>query len=392
MKDKIKIYTDLQITPLNSIGVKRYYHSIKRNLPENWSNEIKYNYNDQDSFELYDNIMCLKTPYYRDVALEVTFQGRIYLGLADNHIVLLRTELTIDLTNEKSIGPIGYIINNLHEEVLKPNKHYSSFRHEFAFGGPTDENWYKRDIRSTRHLRFNSKKDGQIYALIKGSQVAVDGRTVFFSEPNNIALSLSIMKKSCKKAKKLFLELGLSSNKSKIEIKSADTDKLYDYFEEIVTGLTFSFIAVEAMANAAIPSDYVYEVINERGIKEAWPKESIERWMSTSTKVSDILPLILNAGNIKKEIFWTKFKELESLRNDIVHQKTIENGTQLDSGIFTKLMNPKIFTIVRSSIDVINYFHKIDNAHPYFPLGFGIARFKVVDIESMDQHFKKVDD
>ncbi|WP_318343733.1 hypothetical protein [Flagellimonas baculiformis] len=392
MEKKIPIYTDLKITPTKNTGVKRYFNSIKRNLPENWNIITQHQYNDKDSFEVFGDILCIKTPYYRDVSQEKTFYGTVFLGLADNYILLLRTEVNTEFIPEQSIQPIGYIISNLHEEVLKPNKHYSSFHHEFEFGGPADENWYKKDLRSQRQIRVNSKKDAKIYSLIKGTQTKVNGQNVFFNEPNNISLCLSIMKKSYKNARRLFSELKLNRINKKVEIKDDDIPKLYDYFEEIITGLTFSFIAVEAMANAAIPEEYAYEMTNEKGIKETWPKESIERWMSTSSKVSEILPLVLNSKNIKTEKFWVSFKKLESLRNEIVHQKTIEKGTKLDSEMFKQLIDPSIFGIIRSSLDVIGFFYKIDNAHPYFPLGLGIARFKIVDIESMEKHFKIIEE
>ncbi|MCX6328242.1 MAG: hypothetical protein NTZ85_01830, partial [Bacteroidia bacterium] len=269
--------------------------------------------------------------------------------------------------------------------------HYSSFEHKFSFGGPRDENWYKDDLRNQRLIRFLSKKENRIYSLSKGLEAEYGKVKIYFNEPNNISIALSIMKKSFKKSYDLYLKLNLMHGSGTKEIIEKDKSMLYDYFEEIITSLTFAYIAIESFSNAAIPENYKHKIINEKGIKEIWPKESIERWMTTSDKVSEILPKIFKSSNIKNEPFWSHFKELEKFRNEIVHQRTIEKGTKLDSEIFKSLINYDIFTKIKSAISVIEFFYRLDNAHPFFPLGLGIATFQIHEIDDIGQHLKLID-
>lgn len=145
------------------------------------------------------------------------------------------------------------------------------------------------------------------------------------------------------------------------------------------------------MSNAAIPEKYQYEKVNEKGVKEIWSKENIERWMSTSDKIVNILPLVLKTTDIKQALFWPKFKELENLRNKIVHQRTIEEDTQLNTEIYKEMLQPTIFDKVKPGLSVIQFFYSFDNAHPYFPLGLGIAKFQIAEIESMEKHFEFLD-
>jgi hypothetical protein len=146
------------------------------------------------------------------------------------------------------------------------------------------------------------------------------------------------------------------------------------------------------MSNAAIPEGFEIEKTNEKGIKETWTKENIERWMSTSQKTGEILPSILNSGDIKKEAFWVHFKDLEKLRNELIHQKTINSGTKLDSDIYKKLINPNVFGKIKSAISVIKYYYDLDNSHPYFPLGMGIAKFLIQHVESLTDYFGKLEE
>lgn len=156
--------------------------------------------------------------------------------------------------------------------------------------------------------------------------------------------------------------------------------------------MIFSYISIEGLTNAVIPDDYKLERKNERGILEVWNKENIERWMSTSEKVGIILPKILKSTDVKSESFWSNFKELEKLRNSIVHQKTIENGTRLEASLYHEMLKSNVFDKIQSSLKVIDFFYKLDSAHPYFPLGLGIARFQISKIESFEKHFKVLEE
>lgn len=389
MDDKIPIYTDLIITPKSGQSLSRYFNSIKRNLPKGWYID-RSPYLDNDTFLILKDVYKIRTHKFVDKIINKSLAGIITLGLTQDAIIILKINLTIDIPKEETMEIIGYVLHSYHEYILKPNRHYNLFSHVFSFGGPTDENWYKKDLRDERSIKLFSKADEATFFLGRSSSVELIDKKISYSAPNNIALSLSLMKKSLKKAKTLYSKLISKKQDKKIRLEDEYKGELYDYFEEIQTSIIFSYISVEAFSNAAIPEEYIHEKVNEKGIKEMWNKENIERWMSTSEKVGDILPIVLKSDNIKSQLFWSTFKELEKLRNSIVHQKTIESGTKLDSEIFNYMLNPLVFEKIESSLKIIGFFYKLNSAHPYFPLGFGIAKFQVHEIESMEKHFRKL--
>jgi hypothetical protein len=392
--------TTLAITPkVDNSNLKKYFDSLKRNLPEKWFWKKDEPYNDDDTFYIIESIICLQTPYYKAVSSELIFYGKIFLALTDYEIFIVKLEthdllgkqdLEKSLSIEEKLNGVHQFIEILHENILKSKKNYYDFNYDFQFGGPQDENYFKDDIRDERSLKLHSKEDGKSYNFQKGKHVNYNDKKIYFFVPNNISLSLSLMKKAYKKAKITLPNLLTNRNDKVIKLKIQDKKINYDYFEEIITSIIFAYISVEAFSNAVIPTDFKYERYNEKKVKETWSKENIERWLTTSQKISEILPIILNTKDIKTETFWLHFKELEKLRNDIIHQKTIEDGTILNSEIYTELLNPDVFRKIKSALAVIKFFYDYDNAHPYFPLGLGLARFQIKEVANIEDELGKL--
>lgn len=397
MKDTVQIYTNISIIQkVIKSDLKKYFNSIKRQLPVQWfflKDEI---YDDNDTFAILNEVFCLKTPYYKDNERDLIFYGKIFIGLTDDYISILKIELhdlvaRVDIETtfspDEKIRSIYHFAKLFHDSILKSNKSYDKFDYKFEFGGPSDENYFKDDIRDERSLKTYSKHDKKTYFFAKGKQAKIEGKSLIFFTPNNISMSLSLTKKSFKNAKRTFKALLNGRNEKTIKLENKDKSLLYEYFEEITTSIIFAYIAVEAFTNAAIPEDFQYEKLNDKKVKEIWSKENIERWLTTSQKVSEILPIILKTNDIKKEDFWQQFKALEKLRNDIIHQKTIENGTTLNSEMYVDLLNSEVFQKIKSAISVIKFFYDYDNAHPYFPLGLGIARVQIKEVENIYDDF-----
>lgn len=392
MKKEEKIITDLSIKPIDKGNLKSYFNSLKRNLPKNWIFHKNEKYIDIDTFKILNDIVCLQTPYLRNDKLDLTFYAKIFIGITDNEIFVIKVAFSDQIKMPDKIFAINHIIVMFKTEILEKNKYYSEFTHNLEFGGPLDENFESTDIRNERMLRIHSKSDNKTYTLAKGSQANIGNQKVLFFPPNNIALTLSLMKKAYKKAFVMHKDLIRKKKEKTIKLEEESRALLFDYFEEIVSSVIFAYVSVEAMANAAIPEDFKMEKVNEKGITEIWSKENIERWMSTSQKVTDILPSILKSGDIKIEKFWNNFKELEKLRNDLIHQKTVQSGAKLDSDIFQKLLKQEVFLKIKSAISVIKYFYDLDNSYPYFPLGLGIAKVIIDEVEDIGEHFGKLEE
>lgn len=381
--------TDFTITPKGKIGLSKYLTSVLSNLPENWTHLKNEDYLDVDTFHILNTIYCIETIYEFDKN-GFEHKAKLYIGVKDERALLLSIKFQKEKSIEDKMNNINFILYWFHYFILRKNKYYKEFNHQFELGGPMDENWNISDIRDLKSIKIASKNEKKTAFFSKGATAKVGDKELYYFIPNSIALTLSITKKSYKRAKKIHKAI-LSKGKTKtIKLKQEDKPELYDYFEEIITSITFAFISVEAMANTAIPENFIKEINNNKGVKETWTKENIERWMSTGQKISEILPEIFKSGDIKKEVFWHKFVQLEKLRNDIVHQKTLNEGVSMDNHMYSIMLENSVFDKIKSSFSVIEYFYKFNSSHPYFPLGLGIAKMKFDEVDSFDQFFDKL--
>lgn len=212
--------------------------------------------------------------------------------------------------------------------------------------------------------------------------------------PNNVALFSNISKKQLQQAINIHASLfGKKLNKFKsIEILDDDIPRLFNYLECIQSSIVAIYTAIEAFCNIAIPKNYSITIKNQKGVTEVWDKTAIERWHKTSDKISTILPDIFKSKSPKEMSFWPDFKNLELIRNDIVHQKTTEktNENDVDARFLKKLLDPTVFNTVKSGFEIIKFFCEKDASHAYFPLGFGEAQLNPVTLNSWESHFQLI--
>jgi hypothetical protein len=244
-----------------------------------------------------------------------------------------------------------------------------------------------------RPLMAKEKSSSQILTLQQSEQIDVNGCELSFYAPNNVSIFVSIAKKELLVSKKIYQTVVVDKTKKnkEVEIEGRDLSKLYNYLEHIQTSIICIYTAIEALANVAIPNNYEYKTKNSKGVSETWDKEAIERWFKTSDKYTKLIPSILEIETPSTKSFWSKFKELEVIRNEIIHQKTsLKKPTDVDSDYLNKLLKSQIFDIVDSGFELISYVCNSDQTHAFFPLGFGPAQIKIVELDSFTDNFELV--
>jgi len=254
-----------------------------------------------------------------------------------------------------------------------------------------------QDVRMARPIIFHVKSIKANVTLQRSEIFDINDVEIAFPTPNNVALFANIANREKQQAKNIYSSLiakNIKNNKD-IEIKNEDIKRLYNYLEHIQTSIIAIYTAIESFANIAIPNDYTHTFKNNKGITESYDKTAIERWLKTSEKITELLPKILNSSSPKELKNWSLFKELESIRNDIIHQKTeknensnkLEPSRDINSKFIGKLLKPNIFEVVDSGFDLIRFFCDKDIYHSFFPLGFSLAQLKPVEIEDFGDQF-----
>lgn len=252
----------------------------------------------------------------------------------------------------------------------------------------------KKDLRGLRPLIIVAKKQEKTVALDHSEIYKLDNKKISFKAPNNISICLSISEREYDVAKDMFIRLvrpKLKSPKDNIEFETTEINDLYDYFEHLQISLIFIYTAVEAFANIAIPREFTYEKLNNKKVKEIWNKESIERWLPTSEKISNIIPSILKLKSPKTEPFWADFTKLEEIRNEIIHQKTVTNENNVSSKYLKEFFDENVFKVIRAGFSVIEYFcSNSEHGHIYFPKGIGKLMVTPIEIDDFDEYFEEV--
>jgi hypothetical protein len=231
------------------------------------------------------------------------------------------------------------------------------------------------DTREIRKVRAWCNASKQEILLKTVDEAKLNKREISYNSPNNIALSLNIAITHSRTAKQYYenvlFEAANCSSQETI-CPRINHPEIFDYFERLQISVIFAFTAVETFANIAVPDNYTYERITNKGIKELLTKENIERWCSTTEKLEKILPNIFSMDSPKKAKFWTSFKQLEELRNDIVHPKCKAKTENIPTDYLKRFFDPSIFDIIDAARLVLNYFCDGRSPLPYFPYVIGV--------------------
>lgn len=203
--------------------------------------------------------------------------------------------------------------------------------------------------------------------------------------PNEIALALGVSRNAFIRAKNRRDKLVELATK-KGTIHGEDVTQFYDFIEDLQICVIFIYKAVESLCNAVIPDDFVHEVEDGKGIIQRYRKEQIERWISTSVKVKEILPGLLGSPKPTEQPFWSDFKVLERLRNDIVHSKSSSSA-----GTLSELFSGTMGRYLQSAFLLIDFFYQHSSDRRMYPALFGNMRIPVVSVDNLEEHFEQVD-
>lgn len=116
-------------------------------------------------------------------------------------------------------------------------------------------------------------------------------------------------------------ERALAEDPSARLVKFPPSDVVYPFIEASMKAQIFMAMAIEAFLNLMIPNNYKYSRMR-KGKTEELSKEDIERKCSFEEKV-EIISLIKKLSDLKQQKFWPISLDVISLRNDIIHWKTL---------------------------------------------------------------------
>jgi hypothetical protein len=183
---------------------------------------------------------------------------------------------------------------------------------------------------SNRQDELLKNEDGRYFAIGKvgtglGSVATGErlGKTVVsFGLPSGPALFLHL-------ARRAFDELQRVDPRSLFNDHAAQGiwpdshGPLFDFFETSIAHVVFSFTALEAFANEALPADFTYSR-TMNGETELFLRAEIERRISLTDKLALVLPTALSVTSPKGLKVWQHYVSLKRIRDRLIHLKSID--------------------------------------------------------------------
>jgi hypothetical protein len=190
-----------------------------------------------------------------------------------------------------------------------------------------------------------------------------DGNSIGFITPSPTALSLNIAANAAKQATQLrrtitFREVLTPEGKGKT-VANENNVYLFNYFEQCMIAISFSYQALETFSNDMIVSNLkgTYQ-LNRRGNLVEVSVDELQRETSTEEKLATILPDLLKKESPKGKVVWQDFKELKHIRDSIIHLKpNYQARVDIDIElIFCEFLRFEVDKFPKASFKMIEYF------------------------------------
>ncbi len=192
------------------------------------------------------------------------------------------------------------------------------------------------------------------------------GEHLAFLTPSATAMAFNVAVTASRKAKTLFEALTydriLTPHGPGKAISNARIGELFDYFEQCMISVTFSFQALEVYANHTIARHLkdAMEVKRGKNTVRLAPPE-LERQLSTDEKLASVLPKIRNVPTPKGKAVWDKFKVLKDTRDATIHLKSRDTKSERDSGkehLFFQFLNIDPSHFPKAAEEMVRHFEK----------------------------------
>lgn len=245
---------------------------------------------------------------------------------------------------------------------------------DITLGISTDYHKYKKDDRVAKpDILINEDKFNEHFVFDQQWVLTIDKFQVIMARPNDVALYLSLMDRNVSKAKPFLDDAIKRRNKNpyyNMMLDEKSTNLFYDYFEQIISAVTYSYIAIETLANICIEETYQYTK-KEKGVTTIYDKEGVERFFKLRDKFKVIIRNILSTPDPSAESWWQFFIQLEEIRDKIIHTK--QSSSQERYSLF---LSPKIFPIIEVSKTIVKWYGHYINSNlrhvlEDYPFGYG---------------------
>ena len=139
--------------------------------------------------------------------------------------------------------------------------------------------------------------------------------------------------------------------------RELDSDKIFEYIQSSMGVVVSLITAVESFVNLIIPHDYSLKRVNSKGVTEILDKTTMVRKLSIIDKL-ELVATIKSKDNLKQQKFWSTFKAIKDLRDDIIHFKKMDNKIdQMWTPIVVSFLDSDLQVFFDETVSLISFLH-----------------------------------
>jgi hypothetical protein len=183
-----------------------------------------------------------------------------------------------------------------------------------------------------------------------------------FITPSPTAMALNIASNAAAAAKSTRSQITFINGASPVGTVKTVTNEtlphLFDFFEQCMIAVTFSFQALEAFSNQQIQARLkgTYTVQRRSGPKDLSADE-LERELATEEKLATVLPDLFKVKTPKGKKVWERFVKLKRARDSTIHLKKRDARSELDmESLYFQFLNHDAKEFPRAALSMVEHF------------------------------------
>ncbi|WP_115718824.1 hypothetical protein [Gallaecimonas mangrovi] len=190
-----------------------------------------------------------------------------------------------------------------------------------------------------------------------------NGANLGFTLPSATALALDMAAQSAESSMKLLRQFTwqdvITPDGPGFSVAKEDTTELFNFFQQCMITSTFSFQALEVFCNQSIGRSVKDAVtVKRRNKRVSMSASELERQLSTSEKLSQILPPLYEVATPKGKKVWEPFKKLQEARDSSIHFKSSHQYAVSEDTLYYDFLNGNFQHFPRAAADMISWFYK----------------------------------
>ena len=216
-------------------------------------------------------------------------------------------------------------------------------------------------------------KVGDLVRQVSAVEVSA-GKLISFATPSSVAMALNVARQAATTAEDLRTKIVFravnAGDKPAFGVASDSLPVLYDFLENSMLSAVFSYQAIEAFANSSIVRGLTSpQEVTSKGKSVVMTPEEMERWLTTSEKLDQVLPLLKSVKSPKGTVIWQNFQKLEDARNSTVHIKTRDQYGNTGDSLFFQMLSVRTTAFPSIAAKLIRHYF-LENQVPRWLLKF----------------------